>query len=152
MNLKKVFSVAAVACAAVAAVPLAAMAQAQPTVSRRVFLDADLNKDGFVDLDEFHKDVVNGFHALDHNRDGYITVEEIRAIPDKTRVELVLKMLKAADKDGDGRLSFREVVEARMDFFDRADSNRDERLSLDEVLVFDAGGAQRAAAAAQKKK
>ena len=152
MNLKKVLSVAAVACAAVAAVPLAAMAQAQPTVSRRVFLDADLNKDGFVDLDEFHKDVVNGFHALDHNRDGYITVAEIRAIPDKTRVELVLKMLKAADKDGDGRLSFREVVEARMDFFDKADSNRDERLSLEEVLAFDAGGAQRAAAAAQKKK
>jgi hypothetical protein len=140
------------ACAAVAAVPLAAMAQAQPTVSRRVFLDADLNKDGFVDLEEFHKDVVNGFHTLDHNRDGYISLEEIRAIPDKGRVDLLLATLKTADKNGDGRLSFLEVIEVRMAYFDKADTNKDERLSLGEVIAFDAASAQRMPAAAPAKK
>lgn len=130
------------------AVPVAVLAQTQPTVSRQIFLTADLNKDGFIDIDEFHKDVVRGFHALDHNRDGYISAEEIRSIPDKTRVEFILKMLKIADKDGDGKLSFREVVERRMAFFDAADFDKDDRLSMTEVIAYDAEAVRRAALAA----
>jgi Ca2+-binding EF-hand superfamily protein len=139
--------------AVVAAGPLpTADAQTQPSVSRQIFLDADLNKDGYVDLDEFHKDIVNSFHALDHNRDGYITVEEIRAIPDKGRVDLLLVLLKSADTDRDSRLSFKEVVVMRMAYFDRADTDKDERMSLAEVVAFDAVGARRAVDAAAKKK
>jgi len=57
-------------------------AQTQPSVNRQIFVDADPKRDDYVDLDEFHKDAVNGFHALDHNRDGYITVAEMRAVAD----------------------------------------------------------------------
>ncbi|MCX7201837.1 MAG: hypothetical protein NTV17_05995, partial [Burkholderiales bacterium] len=38
---------------------------------------------------------------------------------------------------GDGRLSFREVVEVRMRSFDEADTDRNDRISLDEALAFD---------------
>lgn len=151
MKQRLLLTAVVLACASIAP-SLAAAAPAQPSVSRQIFLDADLNQDGSVDLDEFHKDVVNGFHALDHNRDGYITVEEKRAIPDKGRVDLMLVMLKAADKNGDGRLSFIEVVEVRMAYFDQADANKDGRLSLGEVVAFDAAGAQRIPAAAPAKK
>ena len=146
MNTKRMLACAAVLLAVAA--PATVPAQTQPSVSRQIFLNADLNKDGFIDIDEFHKDVVRGFHALDHNRDGYISAEEIRSIPDKTRVELILKMLKIADKDGDGKLSFREVVERRMAFFDAADFDKDDRLSMTEVIAYDAEAVRRAALAA----
>jgi Ca2+-binding EF-hand superfamily protein len=126
-------------------------AQTQPSISRQIFFDADLNRDGFVDLDEFHKDIVNSFHALDHNRDGTITVEEMRAIPDKGRVEALLMLLKRADTNGDGKLSFKEVVEVRMDNFARADTNRDDKLSLEEVVAFDAKGTQQFSTPASAK-
>lgn len=136
-----------------AALSAGALAETQPTVSRQIFLSADLDKDGFVDLDEFHKDIVRSFHALDHNRDGYITADEIRSIPDKPRADFLLRVLKRGDKSGDLRLSFKEVVEARMAFFDRADFDKDERLSLTEVVAYDAESIRRAnasLAAAQK--
>jgi len=135
----------ALACAGACAFPTV-HAQTQPSVSRQIFLGADLNKDGYVDLDEYHKDVVRAFHALDHNRDGYISVDEIQSIPDKTRVELLLKAMKLSDKDRDGRLSFKEVVERRMGYFDAADTDKDERLSMAEVVAYDAAAVQRFAA------
>jgi len=111
---------------------------AQPTVSRQIFSDADADRDGYVDLNEFHRDIASSFVLLDHDRDGYITREEISSIPDKARVKLLLRALIAADRDGDGRLSFKEVITARMTYFDQADTNHDDRISLDEALAYDA--------------
>ena len=110
----------------------------QPTVSKQIFSDADANRDGYVDLNEFHRDIAASFVLLDHDRDGYITREEIDSIPEKSRIKLLLRALKAADRDGDGRLSFKEVIEARMAYFGQADTNRDDRISLDEALAYDA--------------
>jgi len=143
--MKKILFACTVTLVGIVAVP-GAQALTQPSVSRQLFLSADLNKDGYVDLGEFHKDIVRGFHALDHNRDGYISVDEIRAIPDKARVELLLKAMKLSDKDRDGRLSFKEVVERRMAFFDAADTDKDGRLSMAEVVAYDAAAVQRFAA------
>jgi hypothetical protein len=115
----------------------AAQAQGIPTLSREVFSDADLNRDGGVSLDEFHKDIVRSFHALDFDRDGYITAGELGSLPDRETVRRMERMIRRADQDGDGRLSFREVVEVRMRSFDEADTDRNDRISLDEALAFD---------------
>lgn len=112
-------------------------AQGMPSLSREVFSDADLNRDGSVSLDEFHKDIVRSFHALDFDRDGYITAGELKSLPDQQAVRQMQRMIRRADQDGDGRLSFREVVEARMRSFDEADTDRNDRISLDEALAFD---------------
>lgn len=151
MKSGKPFAYAVALCLVI--VSFGSTAQTQPTVSRHIFLEADLNKDGAVDLAEFHKDIVRSFHALDHNRDGYLSADEVHSIPDKGRTRPIgERMLKAADRNGDGKLSFKEVVEARMDFFDEADANKNERLTLEEVLAFDAKRAQQASAGAAAKK
>lgn len=119
-------------------------APAQPGVMKQIFDDADLNRDGFIDLDEFHKDIVRSFAALDHNRDGYISEDEVTALPDGKRAKFIFKeMLAKADRDKDGRLSFKEVVEARMAYLDTADRDGDDRLSLREVLDHHAAEAGR---------
>lgn len=152
-GMKKIL-IAFVGCATVFA-PIA-FAQRQPEVTQRIFADADLNHDGYIDLAEFHKDIVNSFHRLDLNRDGYISIAEIRSIPDQRRVELLLAVLRKADTNHDSRLSFKEVVTARMKFFDAADRDHDDRLSLAEVIEYDAGidekvaGAEVAAAKAAR--
>lgn len=151
--MKKLISTAAVCTVLLAPV---AIAQKQPDISKQIFARADSNRDGEVDLTEFHKDIVNAFHALDLNRDGYIAISEIRSIPDRGRVNLLLVMLRKRDTNRDSRLSFKEVVAARMAFFEAADRNNDDRLSLAEVTGYDANidekvaGAEAAAKAAAK--
>ncbi len=130
---------AALLAAALAALLPAGGALAQPSVSNRAFQDADLDRDGYVDLGEFQKDVVRGFHAIDRDRDGLLDLEELRAIRVNTRSgdRLAQAMLRAHDADGDGRLSFREVVVGRMAYFEEADADRDDRLSASEAQAYD---------------
>ena len=47
-----------------------------------------------------------GFHALDKNKDGYISPDEAKANPE------LYKKFKQADKNGDGKLSRFEYLEA----------------------------------------
>ena len=48
-----------------------------------------------------------------------------------------MKRLAAIDKDGDGKLSFKEVVETRMAYFDAADTDQDDQLSLPECVAYE---------------
>jgi hypothetical protein len=114
------------------------LAQGTPSVSRSSFMQADLNQDGTISLDEFHKDIVRGFHALDFDRDGYITEADIKSLPDRAHVRVLERMIRRADADKDGKLSFAEVVKVRMGDFDDADTDKDAQISLNEALTFDA--------------
>jgi hypothetical protein len=155
---RSLLAMCALACAGLM---LAGGVHAQASVSHRSFQDADLNGDGYVDLAEFQKDVVRGFHALDRDRDGYLDLDELRGTRpgprDAGRAAQV--MLRAHDTDGDDRLSFREVVVGRIAYFDEADTDRDDRMSLSEAHAYDermrervrADRAQRRAMRAQQR-
>jgi Ca2+-binding EF-hand superfamily protein len=106
-----------------------------PPSAKRLSFDAvDLNRDGFISLAEFHKDLLRSWHALDVDRDGYVSRDEVHQLPQHGPG--LYKSLKRADLNGDGKLSFKEVVDARMDYFDHADANRDDQLSLAEVMSY----------------
>lgn len=121
---------------------------AQPSVSHQAFQGADLDGDGYIDLGEFQKDVVRSFHALDRDRDGYLDTGELRiAHAGRRNVDRAVQAtLRAHDTDADNRLSFREVVVGRIAYFDEADTDRDDRLSLSEAHAYDERMRERARA------
>lgn len=119
-----------------------------PTLGSAAFSRADRNGDGWVDLEEFRREIVEAWHALDLDGDGWITLDEVRALPDGRARRSLERMLRRADADADGRLSFSEVVRHRMARFDAADRDRDDRLTLAELLAAEAD--RRAARSAQR--
>lgn len=96
---------------------------------------ADLNHDGQVSLDEFHQDIVQSWHSLGPDAQGYVHLSQMGQVP---RIgKGALRRLAAADKDADGKLSFSEVVQARMAYFEAADGNQDDALSLQECIAYE---------------
>lgn len=155
LGLSLALALQAAAGAAAAAEP-AASAQAQaaklteagarlpsPSAIRRAFERSDLDHDGRISLEEFHKDMMQSWHALDLDQDGYISREELLAAGGRKHAERVLRALHHFDKDADQRLSFKEVIGARMAGFDAADANHDDGLSLQEVLDYELKAGQR---------
>lgn len=136
MNLKELRRIAAVG-VALAAVTWASGAVAQPAspdAVRKAFAEADANKDGALNIDEYVANVIYVFKQVDRNRDGYITVEEARAYwGDNFRADL----FKAADRNGDGRLSVGEAVAAKIIDFFEIDTNHDGVLTIEEVLIYE---------------
>jgi hypothetical protein len=89
-----------------------------------------------ISLETYHRDVLRSWHALDLNGDGYISKQELRALP--RAAQGMLASLRRADSDGDGRLSFKEVVAARMAAFEAADTDGNDELSPAEIEAYDA--------------
>lgn len=119
-----------------------------PSAARQSFGVADRDNDGVVSLDEFHKDILKSWRALDLDGDGQITRAELGSIPDRGAVRAMLRLLQRSDLNNDMKLSFKELVEARMAFFDEADANHDDRLTLSEALAFEAKRHPKASATA----
>ncbi|GKC59852.1 calmodulin-like protein 3 [Tanacetum coccineum] len=87
----------------------------------------DVNKDGFVDMEEFgelyqtilgerdeEEDMREAFNVFDQNRDGFITVEELRSVLSSLglrqgrSIEECRLMIKKVDEDGDGMVNYKE--------------------------------------------
>ncbi|MBV7459662.1 MAG: hypothetical protein A2710_04720 [Burkholderiales bacterium RIFCSPHIGHO2_01_FULL_64_960] len=96
---------------------------------------ADLNHDGKVSLEEFHRDIVQGWHNLSPDATGHVQLSDLAQVPRMGKGRL--KRLAAVDTDSDGKLSFKEVVESRMAYFDAADTDQDDQLSLSECVAYE---------------
>jgi Ca2+-binding EF-hand superfamily protein len=103
---------------------------------------ADANGDGLISLDEAKAKlpmVADHFDFLDANKDGQISQAEFERLrdPGAMRAE-VLARLKAADKDGDGKLNLADVqvaFPALAARFSQLDKNNDGLLTLDELAA-----------------
>lgn len=93
---------------------------------------ADTNGDGFISRAEAGAlpRIAERFDAIDANRDGQVSIEELRASHAKHRGEGQLKRL---DTDGDGKMSKAEALAKASERFDRADANKDGFLTPDEM-------------------
>lgn len=96
---------------------------------------ADMDHDGNVSLDEFHQDIVQGWHSLGPDASGHVVLLKLAQVPGMGKGRV--RRLAATDKDGDGKLSFKEVVEARMAYFDAADADNNDLLSVQECVAFE---------------
>ena len=86
-------------------------------------------------LEEFHRDIVQGWHNLSPDATGHVQLSDLAQVPRMGKGRL--KRLAAVDTDSDGKLSFKEVVESRMAYFDAADTDQDDQLSLPECVAYE---------------
>ena len=112
-----------------AARALAQPAAQRPTDPKTAFQEADTNHDGVLDHQELAKRVIDLFYLGDKNKDGFLTIEELRGVV--AAPESAMK----GDKNGDGKLSLSEFENWRFHEFEAADKNKDGVLSLEEVLA-----------------
>jgi Ca2+-binding EF-hand superfamily protein len=111
-------------------VPLSISAQAPARPDRgQIFKDADRNRDGRLDREEFHRVIVEAFYFRDKDKNGYLVITEVSEI-------MSPEAFRAADRNGDGRLSLEEYVNALFKDFDAADQNKDGVLTHEEIEIY----------------
>jgi Ca2+-binding EF-hand superfamily protein len=102
--------------------------QAKPYDPRAAFAESDTNKDGSIDLAEFHARLVEVFYNADTNKDGVLDIDEYKRLPLSGDFE-------EADADHNGSLTLHEFIRIRYREFEAADKNDDGELSVDEVVA-----------------
>lgn len=160
MTTHRRFAVAflATAVVAIAALPVASQTvnpaprgdSVKPRADRTAGLlrHLDTDKDGKVSLAEVDAFVTKRFDRLDRDHKGYLTLEDFEARPHhalerattekrRTAVEKSLPRYEAAykvlNKSGDGHLTKEEYLAASHARFAAADTDKDGKLSLDEL-------------------
>jgi Ca2+-binding EF-hand superfamily protein len=109
---------------------VAALAEQTPNTHdpRQAYAEADRNRDGRIDREEFHQRMVEIFFHGDRDKDGYMTQAELEA------TVVFPEDFKAADRDENGRISLHEFMRVRFYTFDEVDLDRDGALSVEEVV------------------
>jgi Ca2+-binding EF-hand superfamily protein len=110
------------------------------------FLALDADRDGVISAAEI-ANAATALKSLDRNGDGKLTEDEVRPqmgrrgggrgdepgeTPAPTADDMV-KTLMAFDKNGDGQLTRDELPERMQGLFDRADTNKDGVLTVEEI-------------------
>lgn len=89
------------------------------------FATTDLNNDGVIDREEYHRRMMDIMLLADTNKDGMLSMDELPEADPAT--------FQAADRDGDSMLSTEEFIDARFDDFDAVDQDGSGTLSPAEV-------------------
>lgn len=110
------------------AVLAAGSASADP---KKTFKATDLNKDGRIDREEFHRRMTDVHFMMDKNKDGVLVIEEIKGISPSDFAK--------ADRNRDGKLSAMEHMNSRILDFNAADKNGDNQLSKKEIQTWEGG-------------
>ena len=103
-------------------------AQTREDRLRTAFAAGDRNGDGVIDVDEYVAYFVQAFRARDTANRGYLTLSSFEN-PDVAR-------FRAADRDGDQRISLGEAIADRMIVFFEIASD-DGTISLDNLLAYE---------------
>ncbi len=101
---------------------------------RLVLQALDTDKDGSLSAAEIAA-APKTLLTLDRNADGQLTPDELAPRPENAgaSADELVKQLLAFDKNGDGVLSMDEVPARMQSMFSRGDTNRDGKLTQDEI-------------------
>lgn len=109
-----------------------------------MLLSADTNSDGVITRAEFVSARQARFSQMDRNGDGYLSRDDAAGGGQMRRGRLLRRggggggerlrqAMDAIDRDGDGRVSRAEFVDNPAALFDRADTDRNDRLDPREI-------------------
>ena len=112
--------------------------QQSPTGQQAIWDNADKNKDGFIDRIEFLEVMTDAFFFVDADKDGYLTLVEIRRIVGT----MDAKQFEDADRDKNGKLDIYEYESAISKDFDAADTNADGKITVEEFKLLRQGAKQ----------
>jgi len=112
--------------------------QQSPASQQAIWDNADKNKDGFIDRIEFLEAMTDAFFFADTDKDGYLTLVEIRTVVGT----LDAKQFEDADRDKNGKLDLYEYENALSKDFDTADTNADGKITVEEFKLLRQGAKQ----------
>jgi hypothetical protein len=92
------------------------------------FAATDLNDDGAIDREEYHRRMMDTLYFADDDKDGMLATDELPATEPGT--------FEAADRNDDGMVSTDEFMESRFADFEAADQDNSGTLSPEEVRTW----------------
>jgi Ca2+-binding EF-hand superfamily protein len=107
---------------------LLAQAPAKPDW-REGFRTHDINHDGKIDRAEFQDWMVDVFFNRDTNHKGYLVFTDVQDV-------ITIEKFKLGDRNGDGRMTLEEFLNALFQDFEAADLNNSGTLTMEEIDVY----------------